>query len=709
MGSLKTVDAGSTIEISMSWTFYLQDSDSGLFLTNPGDSNNVKLEEQNFSINQTWYWGEAGNRLICGTGRVMEAEYGCMVSMSSWPYPSVKQNFRIEKDDCFISIAHEDKYLVNSGDNQVGLKENNPIAWRQIPTNQGYHWKEVGEYEDFPENSIIGIGDGGAANYSFGRGYRNGTLHMGLACKNKNYMGEYLERLLGYHDESLMSKMPFYLKHKDSGEYLTCSTEKYDDVLKLAPLDYCPGQIWKWTNKQDDGRFILSNATYTLVNCAQCPEGPAMKTNSYSIPPESSVLFTLFKQKGGTLIIANDVENEIVFGVKEMYGMKMATLGKAKDEDIQYMWEVVPVEQSYRWCAMDSTELPGSAICAGKAEDGGSDIYVGRGQVNGILHLGTVTDGNRMIGFSCKSSRGEMQHCSHCCNREKCQNSDNSNEDNIKEVETEAFSVLCAKEEAQWVEYNNGSPPSAYTVDWSVFPKKAVVAGVKSNGSVVYVGRGTIDGQIVTGFFAPSYEHTKLTVFHQGKIHQIEDFEALVLGGNFVPDKVDKDVSYFGVDNIAKDVTDEKFSLLCMDDGTIQEWVDYQEDNLPDRAVIAGVFNDNVYYVGRQKEENVPGMFLPRRTMKYSDEDIPHKLYVINNNDKGIKKISQLAKFEVLVAKPAPCRLIIKKEGVSTPAGYIVLDTNDDIFEDNWEKIKVALKDELKKGTMQIALRKDIH
>merc|ERR1712098_336787 len=94
---------------------------------------------------------------------------------------------------------------------------------------------------------------------------------------------------------------------------------------------------------------------------------------------------------------------------------------------------------------------------------------------------------------------------------------------------------------------------------------------------------------------------------------------------------------------------------------------------------------------------------------KYSDEDVPHKLYVISNNDKGIKKISQVAKFEVLVAKPAPCRLIIKKEGVSTPSGYNILDTNDDIFEDNWEKIKVALKDELMKGTMQIALRKDIH
>jgi len=431
---------------------------------------------------------------------------------------------------------------------------------------------------------------------------------------------------------------------------------------------------------------MLSNATYTLITCAQCPEGPAMKTNNYSIPPPSSMLFTVFKQKGGTMIIANDVETETVFGMKEMYGQQMATLGGAKEEGIQFTWRAVPIEQGYSWCAMDSTELPKNAVSAG------NDFYVGRGQVNGKLHVGTACHGKRLI-----AKMPDRKNCN------------NSNEDVVKAVESEAFSVLCVEEGAEWVEYNHGTPPSAYTVDWSVFPKNPVVAGIAgSSESVVYVGRVAIDGQMVTGFYRPSYSNTKITVFEDGKIHEVEGFEALVINKDSIEvetekRKVDTNTSYFGEDNVAKQVNDEKFSILCVDGE--QQWVDYQKEELPAGAVVAGVFNENVYYVGRKKGDNIPGMFLPRRTMKYSDEDVPFKLHIIEAKHNW-GTITKLDEFEVLVVKPAPCKLIQK--GGSAPAGYKILDINDKNFEDNWEHIKAAVKAEIKAGAMQLAMRSDI-
>ena len=668
----------------MSWTFYLQDTDSGLFLSNPGDTNDVKLEEQDFSINQTWYWGEAGNRLLCGTGRVMVGEYGCMINMSDWPYPSDKQIFNVEKDDSYITMSHQGKFVANVGDKQVGLSEENPFTWKQVPTSQGYYWKEVGSYQEFPEEGVIGSGEGGA-NYYFGRGYRDGTLHMGMGCKRSSGMGQSLDRFLAYHDESLMSEMPFYLQHEETGLYLTCSTEQFDKMLKLKPLEFTPAQIFKWTNKQDDGRYMLSNATYNLITCAQCPDGPAMQTNNYSTPPPSHMLFTLFKQKGGTLIIANDVETQTVFGMKEMYGQQMATLGSAREEGIQFKWKAVPIEQGYSWCAMDSSELPKNAVCAG------NDVYVGRGQVNGRLYVGTACDGKRQIA-----------------KMPDIKNPYDSNEEMVKEVESEAFSVLCAEEGAEWVEYKHGTPPSAYAVDWSVFPKHAVVAGMNSSESVVFVGRVAMDGQMVTGFYRPSYSNTKITVFHQGKVQEVEGFEALVINKESIKvetekRRVDENTSYFGEDNVAKQVNNEKFSILCIDGE--QKWVDYQKEELPAGAVVAGVFNDNVYYVGRKKEDNIPGTFLPRRTMKSSDEDVPFKLHIIEAKHNW-GTIEKLDEFEVLVVKPAPCKLIQK--GSSAPAGYKILDINEKNFEDNWEHIKSAVKAEIKKGALQLAMRSDI-
>merc|ERR1711887_513764 len=109
---------------------------------------------------------------------------------------------------------------------------------------------------------------------------------------------------------------------------------------------------------------------------------------------------------------------------------------------------------------------------------------------------------------------------------------------------------------------------------------------------------------------------------------------------------------------------------------------------------------------GRLTSDNhLPGMFLPRRTMKYSDEDVPHKLYFIRRNDKVLTMMND-DEFEVLVAKPAACKLVQK--GAPVPPSYTAIDINDENFEEKWDLIKAAIKAELKKGTIQLAMRSDI-
>merc|ERR1712179_580699 len=75
-------------------------------------------------------------------------------------------------------------------------------------------------------------------------------------------------------------------------------------------------------------------------------------------------------------------------------------------------------------------------------------------------------------------------------------------------------------------------------------------------------------GKMVTGFYRPSYENTKITVFEDGKIHEVEGFEALVINKDSIEvetekQEVETNTSYFGEDNMAKQANDEKFSILC--------------------------------------------------------------------------------------------------------------------------------------------------
>jgi len=510
-----------------------------------------------------------------------------------------------------------------------------------------------------------------------------------------------------------MSQMPFYLQHHDSGLYLTCPTGQYENLPTLASLEYSAGQMWLWTDRQENGKLILSNATYSLLDCRQCPEGPAIKAKSYTNPPEPHFLFTPEEGEDGTLIIRN--EDTKVLGVKEMFDQKMATLCQSDvDPESQFKWKVVSVEQGYKWTAMDSNKLPENAVCVGKTEavNTDADVHVCRGQVNGKLHFGNVSGGKRQICYHCRIGpwQRDYHHCNHCCNRENCSLVDYSNEDNVKQVEREYFTVLCSGKEAKWVEYKHGSPPLPYTVDWSVFPTNAVVAGVASNENVVFIGRGAIDGHIVTGFFTPAYEDTKLLVFHDKKIHQIESFEMLVINKEEaeVPTETKTDWNsplYFGEDNAAMKV-DEKLSLLCVDDGSEHEWVEYEKNKLPNFAVIAGVFNDNIFFVGKGQlgGKYVPGIFLPRESLKFSEEN-PHMLYVIDKED---MKIHKLDKFEALVVKPAAFKLMGNREDDSENSLYTVQEINDENFDDNWKHIMNLVKVELLKGRIQLAKRRDI-
>ena len=138
---------------------------------------------------------------------------------------------------------------------------------------------------------------------------------------------------------------------------------------------------------------------------------------------------------------------------------------------------------------------------------------------NGRLHVGAACDGKRQIAKIPEEFKKNL----------------------IKEVKKEAFSVLCIEEGAEWVEYKQGPRQLPYTMDWSVFPKHAVVAGFNSSESVLYVGRAAIDGQMVPGFFEPTgWTTSKITVIHQGKVHEKEEFEALVIRNKTIEIETEK-------------------------------------------------------------------------------------------------------------------------------------------------------------------------
>ena len=215
---------------------------------------------------------------------------------------------------------------------------------------------------------------------------------------------------------------------------------------------------------------------------------------------------------------------------------------------------------------------------------------------------------------------------------------------------------------------------------------------------------------MTTGFFSPSYKDTKMIAFHEGKIHQVEGFEMLVVNKTDI-DVVtkqninDHQLSYHGMDNIATEVNGEKFSILCLDVDAEYEWVQYEKEtsreqdynslsSLPKAAVLAGIYNDNAFFIGRGRVQDqlLLGMFLPKRTRntdKY--EDVSQKLYVINKED---MKINHVEKFEVLVCRPAAWTL--------SPGGEEQADTmacnnktleeiSPDNLEEDCENIKAAI------------------
>ena len=131
-----------------------------------------------------------------------------------------------------------------------------------------------------------------------------------------------------------------------------------------------------------------------------------------------------------------------------MNGKPRVSLGQKDDGDMKFKWKAVPVEQAYEWSAMNSSELPKNAIWAGTAEDGDHNVFIGRGQVNGRLHLGQTCNGRRYIGYHCYYDI-RNNHCHHCCNRENCVGKDDNDKDSIREVETESFSVRLALKKEQ--------------------------------------------------------------------------------------------------------------------------------------------------------------------------------------------------------------------------------------------------------------------
>ena len=144
----------------MSLTFYLQDTNTGLFLTDADWPCWLALRELDFSIDQIWHWGEKDGNIFCGNGNVLSAytlnDDGIPTNVNTNEYDKLeddpKQLFQIGKNGDCITLSHQGKNVVHKEKDNITfvLSEENPCVFRQVPTEQGYCWKEVSKHYTLP-------------------------------------------------------------------------------------------------------------------------------------------------------------------------------------------------------------------------------------------------------------------------------------------------------------------------------------------------------------------------------------------------------------------------------------------------------------------------------------------------------------------------------------------------------------------------------
>ena len=116
----------------------------------------------------------------------------------------------------------------------------------------------------------------------------------------------------------------------------------------------------------------------------------------------------------------------------------------------------------------------------------------------------------------------------------------------------------------------------------------------------------------------------------RGYSAEVDGVERLRVG------KVLKDKRKIEYENEEKEVTTEKFSVLCVEPDAEVEWVEYDYD-IPAGSVIAGIIDGEICYVGRGQINNtiMPGLFNHRAP-----------LFVLSEGE-----LNEVGKLELLVVK----------------------------------------------------------
>ena len=116
-----------------------------------------------------------------------------------------------------------------------------------------------------------------------------------------------------------------------------------------------------------------------------------------------------------------------------------------------------------------------------------------------------------------------------------------------------------------------------------------------------------------------------------------------VVDGEPCVGKLHNGIRYFGANGKEYPVSTEEFSVLCVDPDATMEWIEYNDEKIPNDAVIGGTLStgDNLYVArGYVNNQLTPGLV-------YTDSS-PYELHALYNG-----RVNTLATFDVLVVKPS--------------------------------------------------------
>jgi len=567
-------------------TFYIK-NECGLYLSNPDNSTKLVLETPDFSPNQTWKWTE--NMLQCGTGKVLDINGKDEIGPGAQVL-AWKPHGRSNQQFYFYNLG-EDKFFIGA----LAVRYEKQAFFSLVKDGEPSLDTASSILPNFTWKKIPALVDI-KPPFTWVTMESNVLPPNALAAgKDQSDTFNVFVGCYGYDKETFagFGKVHNGNRYIDHGGTERRATSEHFVVLCVEPgakvewAEYKEGTLPQGAVKGGDKD---GKSYYVGRGIVQGQITPGM-----FVPGKMASLCALY---GGRVHKLKTFEILTICNTDE----KKAMICKKA------------ASKPYKWKFMDSDFLPENAFPAGKDHSESLNVYVGRYAKDDetFAGIGKVHNSNRYVGYG----------------------------NDERSATSEKFSVLCVdpKAEVDWIDYEYGK-----------LPENAVEGGIV-DGQTQYVGRGTVENQLIPGMFVP-IPMASLLVLYGGKVHQVKQFQVLtvkrkmpftwkLMDSNYVPEHAlpagkdhsdtfnvfvgrheNDDQSFAGIGKVhngnryigngtEKKVTTEKFSILCVDPEIEVEWVPYEEGDLPPNAVPGGAGGETVY-VGRGliKGQLTPGMF----------------------------------------------------------------------------------------------------